>query len=343
MKRTWFQAIIFVLALALLFLLVRPIITVLLGSILVTYLFYPLYLRMKLRLPRAVSILATLAIVTLMFVVPLSIIGFVFTQQAVSLYNSLAGNIEDGSVLGFSCMRENSEFCTLVNSIDRIGTQYLSEVGLEEFLREGLLRIGSFAAEFIIGVPAAILAFVLMLFISYFLFRDGPAIRDRLLAWLPIHGKAHLLQRFASATNNVVFVGLLVAAVQGVLGAIGFLVVGIPLAVFWGFMLALASFVPTVGSALVWFPAALYLIAQGASTGETMQIWKGVGLILYGMLVIGLIDNILRVKLAREEDVHPLTMLIGVIGGVVAFGVLGVFLGPLLLVYFSHVKFSRNH
>ena len=140
------------------------------------------------------------------------------------------------------------------------------------------------------------------------------------------------MDQFEKVTYAVVFAELFVALAQGVAAVIGFYVFGVQLPIFWGVLTAFFALIPAVGTAIIWVPASFYLVLSGYLTQDYITIAKGVGLFVYGVLIISTIDNILRVKIMEAKaDVHPLLVIVGVIGGVNLFGVIGLFLGPILL------------
>ena len=137
-----------------------------------------------------------------------------------------------------------------------------------------------------------------------------------------------LRQRFRDVTNSTLLGTLLIAIVQGVLVAAAFAVVGLSNAVFWGTVTAIFSILPLVGSGLVWAPGAISLALDG-------RYPAAVGLVIWGVVVVGMVDNVLRPTLYRRwAHIHPVVTLVGAIGGLKYFGVLGIFVGPLALSYF---------
>ena len=118
------------------------------------------------------------------------------------------------------------------------------------------------------------------------------------------------------------------AVLQGILGGIGFFVVGIPNPVFWGFIMTILAFLPIVGTGLIWGPAGIILIAEGNI------IW-GIFLLVYGFFIVAGIDNIIRPRIiSGKGKIHPIVALIGIIGGLKVFGFLGIIIGPLIAALF---------
>src|SRR4029077_3135476 len=122
--------------------------------------------------------------------------------------------------------------------------------------------------------------------------------------------------------------GILVAMAQGTLGGIAFWFLGIHAALLWAVLMAFLSLIPAIGATLVWLPVAIYFLATGAA-------WQGIGLILYGVLVIALVENVLRTFMVGKETKLPdYVVLISTLGGIEVFGLNGFVIGPLIAAIF---------
>jgi len=327
--------VLFLLALFLFFKLVEPVITIFLSSILLTYMFYPLYKRVRKRIGhQSISIILTILVIVIVLLIPLSYVVSEITLQSFEFYNSFSGNIAKGALFGFGCTSADSKICSILNNIEKFSSESLSKIGFDKQLQKLLPRMEDTLTNYLIGIPLAILDGGLILFISYFLFKDWEKIRQQTVKLLPIRKKTvqKLMDQFEKITYAVVFAELFVALAQGVTAVIGFYVFGVPLPLFLGVLTAFFALIPAVGTAIIWVPISLYLVLIGYLTQDHILMTKGVGLFVYGTLVISTIDNILRVKIIQAKaEVHPLIVITGVIGGVNLFGVVGLFLGPILL------------
>lgn len=327
-------SVIFLLAIFLFFKIIQPVITIFLSSILITYLFYPLYKRIRRRISnQSISIILTMLVIVIILLLPFSYVISEVTQQSFEFYNSLSNNIAKGALLGIGCTSADSKICSLINYIERFSAQSLSTMGFDKQLQKLLPRLQDILTEYFIEIPLAILNGGFILFISYFLFKDGEKIIQKIVDWLPIRKNIikKLLDQSEKVTHAVVFGQLFVALVQGFVGIIGFYIFGIPLPIFWGVMMAFSSLIPPVGTAIIWVPASLYMVLTGYLTNDYTILSKGIGLLVYGVLIISTIDNILRIKIMTRANIHPLIAIAGVIGGVNLFGAIGLFLGPILL------------
>jgi len=174
------------------------------------------------------------------------------------------------------------------------------------------------------GLLGIIVQVFFVIFTMFYLFRDTDSIRDALRSYLPLdRWAAHeIFQRTREVIHASIYGSLVIGIVQGVLGAIIFLILGVPSPILWGVVMILASLVPVIGTALVWVPAALYLLVSGH--------WiKALILVIWGFGVIGTVDNVLRPKLVGERTrLHELVVFFAVLGGIQVFGALGIITGP---------------
>jgi len=176
-------------------------------------------------------------------------------------------------------------------------------------------------------LSTGIFKFFLMTVALFFLFRDGEQLMEKIKTLLPFSTteRENILKRIVDMIHATIYGGIVVALVQGGLGGLGFLIVGLPAPLFWGTVMAFFSFVPIVGTALVWFPAVVILFAQGTYL-------KGVILLAWGMIIVSLSDNFLRpILIGGRTQVHTLLLFFGILGGLRVFGFLGLIAGPLVI------------
>ena len=176
------------------------------------------------------------------------------------------------------------------------------------------------------GALGFFLSFGLGLYVTYFLLRDGRAIGQTVLDSLPIERTIadRLSEKFLGIVRATIKGSLVVGLVQGALGATTFWIVGIPSAILFGLVMTILSLLPAVGTALVWLPAAIWLLATGA-------IWEGIFVFVSGALIIGMADNVLRpILVGRDTGIPDWIILVTTLGGIAAGGLSGVVLGPLI-------------
>jgi predicted PurR-regulated permease PerM len=292
--------------------------------------FYPLQqiFLVKLTHRRGRIALLTLLCAVLVVVLPLSAVAVSFAREGVSFYQKLQTGVIDPA-----------KTIDVVRSAFPEITALLQQFGIEpDSLKQKLSEFAMVASRFLatevlaIGQNAAglFLNFALMLYLAFFLLRDGPRLIHLLVEALPL-GDARerlLLAKFAEVTRATVKGNLVVAVVQGSLGGFIFWLLDIPAPVLWGVVMTFLSLLPAVGAALVWGPVAIYLYAVG-------QVWPASILLIYGATVIGLADNILRPLLVgRDTKLPDYIVLFSTLGGISVFGINGFVLGPLVAALF---------
>jgi len=175
--------------------------------------------------------------------------------------------------------------------------------------------------------------FFLLLYTMFFFLKDGPRMLQATMAYLPLDqmDKDQMLDKFTSVTRATLKGTLLIGVAQGGLAGLAFWVAGIDGVIFWTTLMVVLSIIPGIGSALVWVPAVILLVAQGA-------IAQGIGLALFCGLVVGTVDNVLRPRLVgRDTKMHDLLILFSTLGGLFFFGATGFIVGPILAALFVTV------
>lgn len=223
---------------------------------------------------------------------------------------------------------------------DRISA-YLQHLPFYEELmpyREILLEkagkvVGTISKWVVGGLSQATLGTANFLFMSfvflytmYFFQMDGDKLIRKILYYLPLNSNDEnlMLDKFTSVTRATLKGTLLIGIMQGGLAGLAFAVAGIDNAVFWGTVMAVLSIIPSVGSALVWLPASIILLAQG-------NVGSGLGLLLFCGVVVGSLDNVLRpILVGKDAKLHELMIFFGTLGGIMMFGIAGIMIGPLI-------------
>ena len=183
------------------------------------------------------------------------------------------------------------------------------------------------------NISRAIIDFIFMAFAVFFLLRDGPDILQKIGNYIPFseNQKDRLRLQVKDMVVSTVYGGVVVAIVQGALGGVAFFALGINAPVLWGSAMAVMSFLPMLGTFSIWGPASIYLFITGS-------YMKGIALLLFGILVIGIVDNILKpVIISGRTKMPTLLIFFSVIGGINFFGFIGFVIGPLVLALFISV------
>ena len=327
--------ILFALALLLLFKLVKPMITVLLSSVLISYISFPVYKKLVKKIHnKSVSIILSLLIISIIVLIPFVFLVFEFTQEGYYFYNSLSSNIEEGALFGYGCTSEESKVCSIVNQVEKFSLERLSAFGFDTQLQKLMPILEEKITKFILSIPIIIAMIFLTLVISYFIMKDWKNLLEKIAHLLPMRKKTikKLVNEFGLITYTIVYAQLFVALVQGIVATIGFYIFGVPFPIVLGVVVAFFALIPAVGTALIWAPISLFLILSGYLSHDYSVMGRGIGLFLYGLFIISTIDNLLLAKIANvKAKVNQIVVIIGVIGGAVMFGVVGIFILYLFL------------
>lgn len=301
----------------------------------VAIVFYPLHHRLLTRTRGRRNMAAALMIVSILLIgiIPALLI---FVAVFAELSTIFAG-IQSGEI------NLNLMFQQAMMALPDWSTALLAEFGLTDMaaVQESMTTslsdwIGSNAAQVLSfgqGTASAFVSIGVMLYLTFFLLRDGDVLVGHLRRAIPLEPdvEARLFDKFTIVVRATVRGDILVAMLQGGLGGLAFWVLGIHAAILWAVLMAFLSLLPVIGAALVWFPVALYFFASG-------QIWQGVALIVFGVLVVSLVDNLVRPYLVGQATRMPdYVVLISTIGGIASFGIQGFITGPVIAAMFMAV------
>ena len=277
---------------------------------------------------RSLAAIATLLTIVAVVVLPLALVGVAVTGEALQL----AEQIKSGAIDLKAPLRYLERMMPVATDfLDRFG---LHVDGLTERLSTAALGISQIIAAGALGIGQDILnvtaLFFVMLYILFFFLRDGSQLVATLIRVLPLGDarERQLLAKFGEVSLATIKGTLVVGVVQGAIGGILFWALGLPAPVFWGAVMAVFSVLPAVGPGLVWAPAAIILLALGAYV-------KAIILIAGGVIVIGLVDNVLRPPLVgRDTQMPDYLVLLATLGGIAVFGISGFVIGPVIAAFF---------
>jgi predicted PurR-regulated permease PerM len=298
----------------------------------IAILFAPLHRRLSRSVGkrRNLAALATLAIIVVMVIVPLTLIAALLLEETSSVYARIrSGELSFGRYFQqiFDAL---PPWATSV--MDRFGLTHLEAV--QERMSAGLMKSSEFLARRAIDIGQNTFDFIVslfvMLYLLFFLLRDGDELTRRIKQAVPLRAEQQraLFGKFIIVIRATVKGNIVVAVLQGALGGLIFWFLGIHAPVLWAALMALLSLLPAVGAGLVWLPVAIYLLATGA-------LWQGVLLIAYGVLVIGLVDNVVRpVLVGKDTEMPDYVVLVSTLGGIAIFGLNGFVIGPVIAAMF---------
>ena len=274
--------------------------------------------------------LVTMAVVLMVVVLPFVLITLSLAQEATGLYERVqSGELNPalylrgvfnalpdwvGSVLDRYGLTNFDRLQSRFNALLAQGTQFIAAQAL---------NLGQFTFDFFANL-------FITLYLSFFLIRDGNSVARLIEQGIPLTSahKRELWSKFTTVIRATVKGNLLVAALQGALGGIAFWTLGIAAPVLWAVLMAFLSLLPAVGAGLVWVPVAIYLLLQG-------DLWQSLALTAWGVLVIGLVDNLLRPMLVGKDTRMPdYVVLITTLGGMAVLGINGFVVGPTVAAMF---------
>jgi len=298
-------------------------------------LFAPLHNRLlvALKMRRNLAASLTLLFCVLMVVIPVTLLVSSLIHEASGIYQRLrTGDINVGAYVQ-QVLANLPPWMTSI--LDRLG---LNDIGaIQKRMLAGSAQTGQFIASHAANVGQLtmdfFLSFGIMLYVLFFLLRDGGELVARIKQAIPldVDYKRNLFIKFTTVIQATVKGNVIVAAVQGMLGGIIFAILGIPSAILWGTAMAFLSLLPAIGAALIWAPVAIYFLVTGV-------IWKGIALAAFGVFVIGLIDNILRpILVGKDTQIPDYVILVSTVGGMALFGLNGFVIGPTIAALFIAV------
>jgi predicted PurR-regulated permease PerM len=305
--------------------------TILLAAIF-TALSYPLYrwFFRAFRKRRALAAIATLLVLITLVMGPLVALLGAGATEALRVTETVRPALE-------RLMERPGEFNRYLGAVP--GYHYIEPYRTQIFAKaaELLDSLSAFVFATLSATTRAtavfVFHFIILLYTMFFFLTGGPALLKSVMSYLPIDDadKQRMLDQFVSVTRATLKGTIVIGLAQGALGGLAFWVLGIDGPVFWGTIMTALSIIPGVGSALVWAPAAVILLITG-------EVWRGIGLAIFGAVVIGSVDNLLRPLLVgRDTQMHELMIFFSTLGGLLMFGVMGFIVGPILAALFVTV------
>ncbi|MEB6380608.1 AI-2E family transporter [Leclercia adecarboxylata] len=309
-----------------------PYFSAILWAAILAVIFYPVKnaLRIKLGDRNGLAALLSVLLICLIVFIPLMVIFSSLAFELNIVYTRLQQNDTQFSEVVASLFSHLPHWLrTLMIEHDLDTAAQIQQKLSEAALRGGQYLAGS---AFLIGKGTFgfAISFGVMVYLLFFLLKDGPWLVRQILDSLPLSNfvKHHLFSKFAGVARATVKGTAVVAALQGLLGGIAFWVVGIKGSILWGALMAFLSLIPAVGSAIIWVPAAIFLFA-------THQLWQGLFIVGFFVLVVGLVDNLLRPLLVGKDTKMPdYLILITTLGGMEIYGINGFVIGPLIAALF---------
>lgn len=331
----------FAIAAVLGFLIFKPYINILILAATFAIIFYSFYLKILRwlggRHPGISALITILAILIIVFV-PLTFLGFRVFHEAQGIVNQIGtANANEMSPLGDIKLSSNPTLAKFQQQFEGFLTQ--ATAGFGDLTQKFLDWITNNAGPFFQSVANIGLGIFLWFLALYYFLRDGHKLKGILVSMSPLSDRydEEILKKIRSSVRSVIGGSLIVAIVQGILAGIGFWIFGIPNPALWGTVAILAALIPTIGTGLITLPAVAYVFLTGSTTAA-------IGFLIWGIAVVGTVDNFLRPKLIeRGIQVHPFLILLSVLGGIAVFGPMGFLTGPIVLTLLSEFLSIYQH
>jgi predicted PurR-regulated permease PerM len=342
-SKGFFIAILLIVTLAF-FDVLRPYYSSVLWAIILAVIFNPLKNRLKQYVGdrNGIISLITVLVICLIVFTPLAIITSSLAIEFNAVYTKLQGNETQLPVVLSDFIHHLPRWARhFLTDHDLDSTaeiqKKLSDAAMQgsQYLAGSVFVIGKSTFSFVVG-------FGIMLYILFFLIKDGAYLVNLTLEALPLsrHVKHHLFMKFAAVSRATVKGTVVVAIVQGALGGLAFYIAGLDGSLLWGALMAFLSIIPAVGSAIIWVPAAIYFFASG-------MLWQGIFIVVFFVVVIGIVDNVLRPLLVGKDTKMPdYLILVTTLGGMEVYGINGFVIGPLIAALFIacwNILSGRDH
>ena len=321
------------LAVYLCYLMALPFLPALVWALSLAVLFAPLqvWLESTLKYTSLAALLSVL-VISVMVIVPVLFVGQQLAVQAVSGAQLIEKKVESGDWRRL--LHSQPRFAPIISTIEQ-------QINLPETVKSFTTWVSNSAGSLIKGSIFQIIGFVITIYLLFFFLRDRQSAKQHLARFLPLSSaqSQQLFMHIGDTIHAIVYGTLAIAAVQGCLGGLMFWWLDLPAPLLWGVMMGFLAIIPVLGTSIIWLPAALFLALEGN--------WvQGFILVLWGMLVVGTVDNLLRPMLVGNRlHQHTLLVFISLVGGLMLFGSSGLILGPVVLaitLFLTSIWSSKN-
>lgn len=286
-------------------------------------LFYPIYKRISALLKPSLGAFFTLFLIIIIVLLPLSLIVTLLIKELIGIFNYL--NSFQGQVGSFlqsiNGFIHSFPYFSNFKINDTVIAQQINEISksIIGFLYESIKSLTQNSLEFFV-------LFVLMLYSMFFFLRDGDRMLKKIMFILPLGKKYErlLYEKFLSTAGSTIKSTILLGGLQGLLGGLLFFITGVPSPLIWGITMAVLGAIPLTGTFLIWLPAGVFMLLTG-------HLWQGIVILVAGLSIVSTVDNMLRPMIVGKDlQMHPVLVLFSTLGGLIAFGLSGFVIGPLI-------------
>lgn len=300
----------------------EPFLVEILAAAILVSIFYSPYewLAKKFRGRRNLASLAMCVLIILIVIIPVINLIVYTAQRSILAYSDTINFLNKTSLEG-----------TIKNNIlEKVYLLGLDSGDLKIFVADIAKKSSNWlvsgATILVKGTTNFFISVIIIIFTMFFFFVDGKKMLEKFMYLTPLSNKydREIFKKFRDVSYSTMVSTFVTAIAQGLVGGIGFMIVGLP-AFFPGLAMGFLSLLPYIGAVFIWFPFGIYLLFVG-------KIWQGVFLLIWGILIVSTIDNIIRGYIIKgKAQVHPIFVILSIFGGISLFGFWGVFLGPLII------------
>lgn len=310
----------------------KPFFTALAWGAVMSIVFYPVYASLGRFIRwKTVNSLITLIVIVLIILGPISYLAVLLAAEA----KAVSAYIESGELSSLKVVLEEprvAAFLDRIRSVLNMEETDMADLIVQNISNVGRQLLGKVSAG-VSNAVAAIVNFVFMLLAIFFFLRDGPGFIRRVRNYLPFteEQKDKFEVQVKDMVVSVIYGGVIVAAIQGLMGGVAFYFLGLSSPVIWGMAIFIMSFIPMLGTFAIWGPVTVYFFIEGA-------VAKGITLAIVGMLGISMVDNILKpIIIGGRTKMPTLLIFFSVLGGLKLFGPIGIIAGPLVIALFVSI------
>lgn len=330
-------SVVFVILAVLAIWVVKPFILSIIAGIIVAYIFFPVYkLFLKRIKSKGWSAFIVSILIIIIFTVPFFFLVEAFSKDAYVSYIIIKQKVSATVFASQPCL-DNSSGCAVINWVQG----QMSGPQAKLYIENAISKMAQWAMgktnDIVMSLPSIFLQIFVMLFVMYYTFKDGEKAFRKFIAVMPLKPKhySQIVGKTKEMINSTLYGMIIVAAIQGLLAGIGFFIFGVKSPVLLGILTALAALLPVVGTAVVWGPTVAVYFIDSMLSNDSTGIVMALGLLAYCIFPVSTIDNFIRPKIiGGRAKVHPVLILLGILGGVAAFGIVGLLLGPIIITLF---------
>lgn len=330
----WVYLAIFLAVLVVSFLIVSPFLLSIVSGIIIAYFFYPVFKLLNRKIKRkALSAFVTSVLIILVFTAPLVLTIDWFGRDAYVSYILIKQKISGGIVSNVTCAEAGFQ-CAAVNYVSDAIKNPQFNFYINDMLNKAANFVVDRTNDFIASLPQLLLDLIIVLFTMYYVFKDGEGFVKKLEELIPLKEKykARLVKRMDEMLKSTMYGNMMLALIQGITAALGYYLFGLNSVLLLAILTTIAAFVPVVGAIAVWLPVSLWVIIDGIMSSLNKEVFNGIGLLIYGAVIVSTLDNFIKPMIIGDRaHMHPLLVLLGILGGIAMFGIIGILLGPLVL------------